>query len=296
MRNEILSAASKANLFLSSEATDYLESAGYDMEFIQHLLSVVSKDKKIVTKQDLLDFIAGDKSLLSSEKVIPNKVRRNGDIKVLPNADITGNSTCEAKVEDFINYFRSRYTILSKIIMDKYSEFSHSVSISKAKKLDRDVCIIGMVSDINVSKNGHKILQIEDNATTCTAFINKDSPLMKDPTITDEVIGLKGKFVPSGLFIVDKIVRPSVPKSHMWEVSDSTSSVAFMSDIHVGSKEFLKSGWDNMMNWLKHNAERQGVNYLIIAGDVVDGIGAYPGQEEDLEELSIYKQYACLAE
>lgn len=30
---------------------------------------------------------------------------------------------------------------------------------------------------------------------------------------------------------------------------------------------------------------------MVIAGDVVDGIGVYPDQESDLYELDIYDQY-----
>lgn len=296
MKNEILTSAAKNNLFLSPDALEYLVSAGYDFPFIRTLFSMVSKNKAILTKKDIEEFLSGDKGLMTSEKVIPSRVKKKGEIKVLPGTDITGNSTCEAKVEDFANYIRSRFNILSKIIEENHTECHYHLKISKAKTLMSEVCIIGMVYDVAKTKNGHLIVTIEDMEDTCSAFINREDELMNEPFVTDEVVGLLGKFTESGLFIIKQVFRPSVPKRHKWEESDSTASVAFISDIHVGSKEFIKSGWDNMTRWLKHNAMEQEINYVILAGDVVDGIGAYPGQEKDLAELSIYKQYDMLAD
>ena len=35
--------------------------------------------------------------------------------------------------------------------------------------------------------------------------------------------------------------------------------------------------------------------YLVIAGDAVDGIDSYPGQEEDLSITDVWEQYAQLS-
>lgn len=295
MKNEILTEASRRNLFLSQDAVEYIESAGYDMPFITSMLSKMAENKAIITKQDAIDFLNGDKGLLSAEKVIPNRVRKKGNIKILPNTDITGNSTCEATVKDFANYMMARYVALESILKQN-KQCHYRTPIAKAKVLQRDVCIIGMVYEITKSRNGHTLISLEDESGTCTAFINKDDPLANDNIIPDEVIGVLGRSTDKGLFIVEKIIRPSVPKGNEWIQSDSKSTIACISDIHIGSKQFLQSGWDNMTKWLKYNADKSNINYMIIAGDVVDGIGAYPGQEEDLLEMSIYKQYEDLAE
>ena len=51
-----------------------------------------------------------------------------------------------------------------------------------------------------------------------------------------------------------------------------------------------------MILWLKQNSEESQLNYIVMPGDVVDGIGAYPDQEKDLDILDIYDQYDTLAE
>jgi len=67
-----------------------------------------------------------------------------------------------------------------------------------------------------------------------------------------------------------------------------------ISDVHIGSNTFLDDAFSNFIDWLGDCPEP--VRYLIIAGDMVDGIGVYPGQEQELEILDVYDQYRCAAE
>ncbi|HUL39107.1 MAG TPA: metallophosphoesterase, partial [Methanomassiliicoccales archaeon] len=71
---------------------------------------------------------------------------------------------------------------------------------------------------------------------------------------------------------------------------------AFLSDIHVGSITFLRERWDHMIRWAKTQAKAEGLGYVLVPGDCVDGIGIYPDQEEELEIEDIFEQYHLLAE
>ena len=71
----------------------------------------------------------------------------------------------------------------------------------------------------------------------------------------------------------------------------------------MGSKMFLEDEWHNFLKWINGNLgnSRQKdvaskVKYLIVPGDVVDGIGIYPDQEKELAIVDIYRQYEVLAE
>ena len=77
--------------------------------------------------------------------------------------------------------------------------------------------------------------------------------------------------------------------------SDSSASVAFLSDVHVGSNTFLHQQWNNMIHWLRTEG-RDRIHYLVLPGDIVDGIGVFPGQEDELEIENIFEQYGTLAE
>ena len=70
------------------------------------------------------------------------------------------------------------------------------------------------------------------------------------------------------------------------------------SDVHVGSKKFTKDAFRRFILWLRGKygtpemREIAGrVKYLLIAGDIVDGVGIYPGQQMELTIRDIHKQY-----
>ena len=65
-----------------------------------------------------------------------------------------------------------------------------------------------------------------------------------------------------------------------------------ISDVHVGSDTFLNEAWSRFADWLQDSDAA----YLLIAGDLVDGIGIYPGQENELTIKNIYEQYDVFAE
>ena len=76
-----------------------------------------------------------------------------------------------------------------------------------------------------------------------------------------------------------------------------------MADIHLGSNTFLHDDWARFIQWLNGNYTLPGnnfdsgrVKYIVVAGDIVDGIGVYPDQEAELEIADIYAQYEKLAQ
>lgn len=296
MKTDVLGTAAKRGILLSPDALDYIMSNRDPIAFTNTTLASLSSDKIFVSRSDIENCLAGDAPVFKSPGTDIPRNKKQTDIEVLGGSDVTGNSTCEGDISDFMTYFRSRYDILSRII-SRRRDFGMSISIAKAMNLDRDVRVIGMVYDANVTKNGHTILTIEDYEGNCKVLISKDSPLAGETFVNDEVIGIAGK--PNGrrdLLIANEIFRPDVPRTNRWEVSDSTSSVAFLSDVHVGSYTFLEDRWKRMVSWLKENAYDTGLDYIVFPGDVVDGIGIFPGQEEELMINDIYEQYEKLSE
>ncbi len=296
MRSEVLNAAARKNLFFSPDALEMILSNSDPMTFTNTLLSKLSESSMFIEKKDVLDFIAGDVVVSPDRKPITVKNKRHSDISIVPGTDVTGDSTCEGKVNDFANYFKSRFFTLQRMI-EKRRDFGTSIPISRALSLGRETKIIGMVYEKRETKNGHTTITVEDETGTCTVLISKDSPCSKEMFVNDEVIGIAGKPSSRGdLFIADKIYRPDIPGNNAWVPSDSVAHVAFLSDIHVGSSTFLESEWKRMMSWLKANSYEMDLDYLVLPGDVVDGIGIFPGQEEELDITDIYDQYGQLAE
>jgi DNA polymerase II small subunit len=63
----------------------------------------------------------------------------------------------------------------------------------------------------------------------------------------------------------------------------------------------MDDAWQRFAQWLNGEVDDPSglasqVEYMVIAGDLVDGIGIYPGQQNDLAIMDIYDQYIAAAE
>jgi DNA polymerase II small subunit len=218
--------------------------------------------------------------------------------------DVTGSSTCSGQIENFTQYFRDRFRILRRIIRS-HVEMGAAVKISNLEPQERESKVIGMIMDANKTKNGHIGLTIEDDTGELFVLIHKDSELIHETFLKDEVLGFVGKLnagqrgggppeKKSAMFIASGIRRPGVPPLREQRRSAEDVEVVFISDIHAGSSHFLPEAWSRFMEWM-NSPQASKVKYMVVAGDLVDGIGVYPNQEEELTILDINRQYEELA-
>ncbi len=302
-KKEVLTEAARRNLLLSPEALELIMSNHEPLAFTNIVLKNLAKDTMLVTRDDVLRCVSGDMKIFESPKEIKPANKYHSDMHVIADTDVTGNSTCEGTIDDLIRFFQSRYTQLKKII-ERRKNFGLSMPIAKALTLDREVHVIGMIASKRVLDNKTIALEIEDDqGGRCIVYIGADTPSAQQIYVEDQVIGVIGKprkpdqakrRKPS--ISATEVVLPDVPPGNKWVPSDSQSSVAFLSDVHVGSNTFLEKNWHKMIAWLKENSEKLNLNYIIFPGDVVDGIGIFPDQEKELNILDIYDQYDRLAE
>ncbi|RLI87483.1 MAG: DNA-directed DNA polymerase II small subunit [Archaeoglobales archaeon] len=253
----------------------------------------------IITAEDILPILDAIKSC--EKKVESQKVKSSPSLQPVSELDsgrvnivkdITGNSCCEGSVEDFVAYFNSRYEKLSRLLRNRVNPIPiSSVGKVRAEKVE----VIGMVNDVRETASGNAIVELEDK----TGFINViASGKLKEVAMEllgDEVIGVSGILKGRNL-IADRIVFPDVPMNGVkrnWGFG-----VAFTSDTHFGSDAFIEDAWNRFVSWLNCEIgdERsqnlaESVKYVVIAGDIVDGIGIYPGQEKELAIVDIYQQY-----
>jgi DNA polymerase II small subunit len=119
--------------------------------------------------------------------------------------------------------------------------------------------------------------------------------------VRDQVIFIQARKSAGPLLIAESIVLPEIPDRKPAHASEEVYA-AIVSDVHVGSKVFLEDEFRRVLSWLKGEigtpnqrevAER--VKYVLIGGDLVDGIGVYPRQEVDLAVPDIYEQYRLAA-
>ena len=159
---------------------------------------------------------------------------------------------------------------------------------------DRDVSVIGMVKGVSKSKAGNTVVDLEDPTGKIMVIVKDQSGIGEDELLNDEVIGIHGSTF-NGFFYADSIVLADVPlPTGIKTVSDHVSAV-FVSDLHFGSKYFNKGIEERFLKWIMSSPGAQ-VKYLFICGDIVDGVGIYPGQDSELLVKDIYGQYGLFEE
>ena len=210
--------------------------------------------------------------------------------------DTSNKSYTNGEVKDFTAYFNSRFKKIKAMLIKK-PNLRDSYPMKDVGVRDDVVNVIGMVNDIRNTKNNHKIMEVEDETGFITVLIHNENHSLfeKSETIVkDEVIGVIGS-KKGGLVIASEIIHPSVPRI---EEKQMDFSAVFISDIHIGSSTFQEEAFKKFVKWIngEFGDETQqdianDVRYLVVAGDVVDGIGIYPHQEEELTIKNIYEQY-----
>ena len=212
--------------------------------------------------------------------------------------DISNKSYTSGELENLISYFKSRYDKLANIL-SKRPELRNYTKIADIDDSQDSLSLILMVREIRSSKNGHKIVEFEDDTGNISIlFSNKNEELFAEAEklVKDEVIGvIANKSNDKGFAFGQEIINPGVlriPEKQM------DFGIVFLSDVHIGSLTFLEDAFSKFIDWINceygdENQRRvaEDVKYLIIGGDIVDGIGVYPNQDKELAIKDITEQY-----
>jgi len=214
-------------------------------------------------------------------------------------SDITGKSTCVGEYQDFVRYFRDRYSRIREMLSGRLN--ARPIESLRRGIAGRDIAIIGMVMDARTSAKGNKVVELEDPTGMVTVIFTKGSPGSEDTVslVLDEVIGVTGTTDGKGRFFGKTLVRPDLQARSL--IATGEGGALLLSDVHVGSTYFMEDAWDRFIEWVNGEVDdpleiASKVRYAVIAGDLVDGIGIYPGQEADLSIKDVWEQYERAAE
>ncbi|MFW5946288.1 MAG: DNA-directed DNA polymerase II small subunit [Candidatus Natronoplasma sp.] len=295
MRDRIVSELARNNTVLTPEAMEYLEELDDPSEVIEQLTKKEEKLPFPVCKETISCFV--EEIIKTDDEDILEADKKERDPKKFAQAlkDISGISTCTGKIEDFSKYFESRFETLKSIITER-REGKKARPINRIAKRPGEASTIGMVRDIHSTSNGNKVLTLEDQSGEIRGFISSDSEAYSKNILEDEVILAKGEVWENNgdfddTFSIEEIKRPGVPKLNDKSRPDFHGQIAFLGDIHVGSNAFLKDRWDDFTSWINCSEEAENIRYLIVPGDLIDGIGIFPNQEEELDIIDINDQY-----
>jgi len=245
-----------------------------------------------------LDF-ENKKIIDNEEGFIEPEIKLNSGVKVIISYE--NNPPSKYEVKDFAKFFVFRYHFLESILRNR-QELQSTMTINRVLgKQERDsVSVIGLVSEISLTKNGNLIITLEDLSGEISILFSKNKQdlfnLAKD-LVHDEVIGVTGTSGDKIIF-ADNLVWPDIPLGNVMKKSIDEEAAIFLSDIHVGSNLFLEEEFGRFLRWICAETGSQEqkkmasmVKYIFIAGDLVDGIGIYPSQEDELNIKDIKEQY-----
>ena len=210
--------------------------------------------------------------------------------------DMTGQSTGTGEYADFVKVFKDRYEKLSRQLRGRVNH--RPAEAIQSMSGGSDAAMVGLVNDIRSTASGHWLVELEDTTGTFPCLVMKDRDFAAgvDELLMDECIAVEGTLSDdAGIMFVDSMHWPDVPRTYRPNTADRHVQAALISDVHVGSQEFMADAWHRFADWL-HTEEAERVEYLLVAGDMVEGVGVYPNQDEELDIVDIYDQYEQFSE
>ncbi|WXG43093.1 MAG: DNA-directed DNA polymerase II small subunit [Promethearchaeati archaeon SRVP18_Atabeyarchaeia-1] len=316
----------RAGIQVSPDALSYLAVQPDPIQLASKTLEELNKrsEKPLVITRSILEGIpqlgharliriigSKDLEILSADKLV---VEAAPSIEIL--SPLYETSSSEGKLEDFIAYFRDRYQKLMKLFRAR-KDTQEAVTVSMALKQDHgngaekqtpesNTKVIGLATSKKVTNKGSIIVQLEDPTGIISGVISSKSEKLVakgSRILLDQVFCMEGVLRADKSISVRDITWADVPYDYKPSKAKDPVYAVLVSDIHYGSTKFLRGEFEAFILWLRGEGATdesariaKGVRYLVIAGDLVDGLGVYPNQEDELEVKDIYEQYSKLSE
>ena len=275
-----------------------LESSELNIEFLEKNLEKNESGEMLMFDKKMLESIILKNKKLKEEIPLIKSGNIKGKVKIINSFEKISN---KLEVNDFVMHYNKRYEKLRNILQSR-TELLAPLSIIRllSKKDKESVSTIGIVFEKRYTKNNNLILTIEDNTGSIPILINNSKKELFEKCkdiVLDEVIGVKGVNGDKIIF-VDELFFPDIPQNVKLKKSENEEYLVILSDLHIGSELFLESEFLKFIDWLnvKSGTKEQKeiskkVKYIIIAGDLVDGVGIYPNQDDEQNIPDIKLQY-----
>ncbi len=238
---------------------------------------------------------------ISEKRVFKPKAKDfEAEVEVL--RDPSRSIASRGEAENFLKYFKDRFTKLRKLLLQRLDcRDATTVSEALAQPQGSKVKFICIVSE-KISRVRRIILRVEDFESSISVLVQPSTQSLEvfskaEALLLDQVVCISGVKAGGALVIADDIMLPEVPQHKPNQASEPVCAL-LISDIHIGSRFFEEKLFGRLLAWLRGEIgnhrlrEAAGrVKYVVIAGDLVDGVGVYPEQETELSIPDIYRQY-----
>ena len=206
----------------------------------------------------------------------------------------------KASMEDFVRYFRARFAKLREILEERMdARGAGTIGQALEASLNEKVRFLGMIMDKRARRD-NLFLSVDDEENSAAVLVqrtNSEAFEAAQGAPLDQVVYIEAVRGRGDLLICERLYLPDIP-NHQPHRAGEPVCAALLSDIHIGSKTFLNESFTKLILWLNGKVGTPNqrslagkVKYVIIAGDLVDGVGIYPDQDRELEVPDVYAQY-----
>ena len=254
-----------------------------DVKKLEKIIKEIVREK---TRQKLFQISQDD---LETYLGIKDDPMLQGEIKVL--SDPTTMITTGEGIKGYNALFSSRFNKLKRIISDRpESRMLKSIASVKTVKLEDDMYVCGLVTTRNSERNITKLV-LEDPSGSFEGIVF-DAELQKtaDTLLTDQFVMARINLGKNLGFIIKDLILPDIPEQ-MINKSETEAYAVFLSDLHIGSKYFMEEEFTEFVSWLSSpDPVARKIRFVLIGGDIVDGVGIYPNQNKELVCQTIEEQ------
>lgn len=212
----------------------------------------------------------------------------------------TGPPATTQPLQAYHALFQSRYRALARMLRGR-PQLGNLRALKELRASEGEASVIGMVREVRETpQRHHLILTLDDETGSVELLVPRDSPGSRLTFLPDEVVGARIQFAkdPGKIPRVTAIERPDVPHTRVLGRATRPRRALLLSDLHIGSRSFLAEPWAELVAFLRGTSVypelAASIDHVVIAGDLVDGIGIYPRQERDLAITDVVEQYVEL--
>ncbi|MDO8641942.1 MAG: DNA-directed DNA polymerase II small subunit [Nitrosarchaeum sp.] len=248
-------------------------------KIIKEIVREKTKQKLFQINQDDLEVYLGikeDQTLQNDHKII---------------FDPTLRITTGEGVKGYNALFSSRFNKLKRIISDRpESRMLKSIASIKTIKSDDDMYVCGLVTTRSTERNITKLVLEDPSGSFEGIVFDVELQKIAGSLLSDQFIMARIGFGKNAGFIIKDLISPDIPDQAS-NKSETETYAAFLSDLHIGSKYFMEDEFTEFVSWLSSpDPIARKIRFVLICGDLVDGVGIYPNQDKELVCQTIEEQ------
>ena len=203
-------------------------------------------------------------------------------------SDPTTKITSAEGVDGYGKLFASRFNKLRQIMSDRpeSKKVKDIESVKSITKNDDELFVWGLVSDRKSDRNITKITLEDPTSSMEIVIFEGDLKDIADTLLMDQFVMFRIIPAKNGGFFAKEILLPDIPE-HNTNRSKTETYAVFLSDLHVGSKFFMEEELLEFISWISSaDPIARKIRFVVVGGDLIDGVGVFPGQEKILHQTT----------